>query len=196
MGTVRRSGLGPALGAASMASTSLSASRTLSPSRAIFSSAAVRRFSGRRRAARAWRSVRRPAVQICCWAVVSVSSRSLLARADWLIPSRRAASAWVQPHRRMTSRNPRAVSKGSSCTRCKFSKRPSAALAPSSQSVTSAGMRSMRARRQARRRRSPATSWYLCTPVLRTLTGCNSPFCRMLTARAAISVSSKLVRAW
>ena len=65
MGMVRRQGLG-LLGAANIWSTSLSASRTLSLSRAIFSSAGVRRLSGRRRAARAWRSVRWLAVQSCC----------------------------------------------------------------------------------------------------------------------------------
>ena len=134
IGTVLRQGPGVSLGAASMASTRRSASRTLSLSLAIFSSAAVRRLSGRRSTARAWRSVRPAAVQSCCWAVVRVSKRSLLASAGWLNPRRRAASAWVQFQSRITSRMPLAVSKASSWARCKFSSSPSAAVSLSSKS--------------------------------------------------------------
>ena len=195
IGVVLRQGEGLSGPALSMASTNLSASRTLNPSRAIFSRAAVRRLSGRRSTARAWRSVRWWAVQICCWAGVRLSSRSLLASAGWLRPKRRAASAWVQPQRRITSRRPRAVSKGSSWLRWMFSKRPRAALSLSDQSDRMAGTLSSLASLQARSRRSPAISWYLRSPTRRTLMGCSSPFCKMLTARAAISVSSKAVRA-
>ena len=83
----------------------------------------------------------------------------------------------------MTSRMPRAVSKGSSWLRWMFSKRPRAALSLSVQSARMAGTFSSLASLQARRRRSPAISWYLRTPTLRTLMGCSSPFCKMLTAR-------------
>ena len=115
--------------------------------------------------------------------------------AGWLSPRRRAASACVQPHSRMTSLMPRAVSNGSSWLRCKFSSSPNAADSESSKSAKMAGIFSSPANRQARRRRSPATSWYLRSPTRRTLMGCSSPFCTMLTAKAAISFSSNTVRA-
>ena len=52
----------------------------------------------------------------------------LVAKVGWAIPSRLAASAWVQSHRTMTSRSPCACSKGFRSARCKFSSSPSAAV--------------------------------------------------------------------
>ena len=132
---------------------------TFSPRSTTSCSAAARRAgSSNRSSARACRSVR-PASRICARSSgVKRSSRSLLATADWLRPSRSAASSCVTPHSSTSRRRPSASSKRFRSRRCRFSSSASTALCRASQPLTKHGIVFMPAMRQARSLLSPAIS--------------------------------------
>ncbi len=148
-----------------------------------------------RRRERAWRSVSRwpRSVSITSWG--SLSSRSLLATADWLFPTRRAASSWVRPHWSMRRRRAAASSHTSRSLRWRFSTRASRAEVSPSASTGRQGTAASPASLAARRRRSPATSSQP-VGVRRTDRGWSTPTCWMDWASSASSSGWNSFRGW